>query len=93
MQRPIPYTEVMIDPMNSAEVQLWAKDMQVETYELREAINLVGPRLSGLRRFFGKSAEVVFLADRRSDKNASKAPPPWSAFPSVWGAKGDGSQA
>jgi hypothetical protein len=92
MQRAIPYTEIVIDPMNAAEVQHWSKDLEIETYELRAAIRLVGPRLSGLRRFFGKSAEVVFLAARRADKSTGKtpAPPPWSAFPSVWRIKGDG---
>ena len=92
MQRSIPYTEIMIDPTNAAEVAHWAKDLQVETYELRAAINIVGPRLSGLRRYFGKSADVVFLSARRADKKEKNAPPPWSAFPSVWGTKGDGSQ-
>ena len=93
MQRPTPYTDIMINPMNVAEVQHWAKDLQVETNELRAAINMVGPRLSGLRRFFGNSAEVVYLAASRADKKAQGASPPWSAFPSVWGTKGDGSQA
>jgi hypothetical protein len=49
MQRPIPYTDVMIDPMNDAEVQHWAKDVQVETYDLRAAMKLVGPLLWEVR--------------------------------------------
>ena len=44
MQRPTPYTAVIIDPMNDPQVQHWAKDLQVETYELRAAIKLIGPR-------------------------------------------------
>ena len=65
MQRPIPYTSVIIDPMNCAQVEFWAKDLQVQTYELRAAIKLAGPRLSDLRRYFGKSAHVIFLNSRR----------------------------
>jgi hypothetical protein len=53
MQRPIPYTDVIIDPMNDPQVQHWAKDLQVQSYELRAAIKLVGPRLSHLRRYYG----------------------------------------
>jgi hypothetical protein len=83
MQRPVPYTDIMIDPTKAVEVKHWAKDLQVETYELRAAINMVGPSLSGLRRFFGKSADIVSLATRRADNKARKAPPPWSAFPNL----------
>jgi hypothetical protein len=89
MQRPIPYTDVMINPMNAAEVQHWAKDLQVETYELRAAIKLVGPRVSDLRRFLGRSAPVIFLGSRRVDKEAQNTPALWSAFPSVWEWKHD----
>ena len=90
MQRPVPFTQLIIDPMNVPQVQHWANDLQVETYELGAAIRLVGPRLSDLRRYFGKSAHVIFLASRRADKKAGTAPAPWSAFPSVLGTKGDG---
>jgi hypothetical protein len=61
MFRPIPYSAVLIDPMNEAQVQHWAKDMQVATYELRCAIRLVGPRLRDVRQYFGKSAHIIFL--------------------------------
>jgi hypothetical protein len=87
MQRPVPYTDVMINPMNAVEVLHWAKDLQVETYELRAAIKLVGPRVSDLRRFFGRSAHVIFIGTRRVDKKVQDTPPLWSAFPSVWGAE------
>jgi hypothetical protein len=78
MPRPIPYTSVMIDPVNDLQVHHWAKDIQVEPYELRAAIRLIGPRLSDLRRYFGKSAPVICLRDRRSDGHTT-----WSAFPPV----------
>jgi hypothetical protein len=32
------YTSVFIDPMNFPQVEHWAHDMQVETYDLRAAI-------------------------------------------------------
>jgi Protein of unknown function (DUF3606) len=71
MQRPIPYTSVMIDPANDLQVHHWAKDMQVEPYELRVAVALVGPRLSDLRRYFGKSAHIIFLDNRRRPTTVS----------------------
>ena len=78
MQRPTPYTAVIIDPMNDPQVQHWAKDLQVETYELRAAIKLIGPRLSDLRRYFGKSAPIICLQDRRPDRQTL-----WTMFPPV----------
>jgi hypothetical protein len=78
MQRPTPYTAVIIDPTNDPQVQHWAEDLQVETYELRAAIKLIGPRLSDLRRYFGKSAPIIYLHDRRPDRQTS-----WTMFPPV----------
>jgi hypothetical protein len=43
------------------QVEHWAKDLQVETYDLKAAVKLVGPRLSDPRRYFGKSADIIFL--------------------------------
>lgn len=74
MSRPIPYTSVIIDPMNCPQVEHWAKDLQVQTYELRAAIKLVGPRLSDLRRYFGKSAHIIFLDNRRNKIQATVSP-------------------
>jgi hypothetical protein len=65
MPRPTPYSDVIIDPMNDAQVQHWAKDMHLQTYELRGAIKVVGPRLVDLRRYFGKSAHVIILENRK----------------------------
>jgi Protein of unknown function (DUF3606) len=74
MSRPIPYTSVIIDPMNCPQVEHWANDLQVQTYELRAAIKLVGPRLSDLRRYFGKSAHIIFLDNRRNKIQATASP-------------------
>jgi hypothetical protein len=51
MSRPVPYTEVIIDPESDLQVHHWAKDMHVQPYELRAAVKLVGPRLSDLPLF------------------------------------------
>jgi len=37
MSRPVPYTDVIIDPESDLQVHHWAKDMQIEPYELRAA--------------------------------------------------------
>ena len=66
MQRQIPYTEVIIDPVSELQVHHWARDMQIQPSELRAAIRLVGPRLSDLRQYFGKSADIICLRDRRA---------------------------
>lgn len=75
MQKPLPYTSVIIDPESDLQVHHWAEDMQIQAYELRAAVMLVGPRLSDLRRYFGKSAPVICLKDRRPDRQVT-----WSAF-------------
>ena len=51
-----------------------AKDLQVETYDLRAAIKVVGPRLSHLRRYFGKSAHIIFLDNRRNKIQTTVSP-------------------
>jgi len=43
MTRSIPYSSaVVIDPKDDAQVHFWSNDMQIEKYELRKAIRLVG---------------------------------------------------
>jgi hypothetical protein len=65
MTSTIPYTSVTIDRFNNAEIEYWAKDLQVEPQVLRDAIRLVGPRLTHLRHYLGRSAAVIPLAERR----------------------------
>jgi len=67
-------------------------DTVEETGDLRAAVRLVGPRLSDLRRYFGKSAPIIFLDNRLADRQARHTASTWSAFPTVWGTKEDGSQ-
>ena len=82
MLRPVPYTEIMIDPMNASQVEHWARDMQVQTCDLRDAVRLIGPRLSDLRRYFGKSAPIIFLENRLADRQ-SKRTAVITSFPPV----------
>jgi hypothetical protein len=49
--------------------------MQVETYDLRAAIKLVGPRLSDLRRYFGRSAHIIFLETKRENSTQTAVSP------------------
>ena len=63
----------LIDPMNELQVQHWAREMQVQTSDLRTAVRLVGPRLSDLRRFFGKSAPIINLENRLAKKQVEQS--------------------
>ena len=84
MQKPTPYTSVLIEPASDIQIHHWAKDMQVEPHELRAAVRLVGPRLGDIRQYFGQSADIIFLSDRRNSKTKNPLPAS-SAFPSVLG--------
>jgi hypothetical protein len=64
----------MIDPMNDLQVEHWARDMQVQTCDLRDAVRLIGPRLRDLRRYFGKSAPIIFLENHLSEGGQSRQP-------------------
>jgi hypothetical protein len=72
MFRPVPYTEIMIDPKNEMQIEHWARDMQVQSCTLRDAVGLIGPRLSDLRRYFGKSAPIIFLENHMSDRQVKR---------------------
>jgi hypothetical protein len=74
MQKPIPYTSVVIDLASDLQVHHWAKDMQVEPHELRAAVQLVGPRLGDIRQYFGKCAPVIPLERRRKVRRTSVSP-------------------
>jgi len=60
--------------MNCQQVHFWANDLQVATYDLRVAITVVGPRLSDLRRYFGKSAQIIILENRRNKNQTAVGP-------------------
>lgn len=84
MQKLTPYTSVLIDPASDIQVHHWARDMQVEPHELRAAVRLVGRRLGDVRQYFGKSADIIVLSDRRNTKTGNLQPA-WSAFPPFLG--------
>jgi len=46
--------------------------MQVQTCDLKAAVRLIGPRLSDLRRYFGKSAPIIFLENRLADRQSKR---------------------
>jgi Protein of unknown function (DUF3606) len=73
------YDTILIDPANPPQVEYWAKELRVEPSELKAAMLTVGRRLTNVRRHFGKTAEIVCLADRR--KALKYAPSTWTAFP------------
>jgi Protein of unknown function (DUF3606) len=73
MSRVVPYTSIFIDPMNDPQVQHWAADFHVQNYDLRAAIKVVGPRVSDLRRYFGASAEIIFVGNRLSDRTQRRS--------------------
>jgi hypothetical protein len=75
------YDTIFIDPANTPQVEYWANELEVEPFELKAAIRTVGGRLTSIRRHFGKTAEVVCLADRREARKS--VPPTWTAFPPV----------
>jgi hypothetical protein len=58
--------------MNGPQVEHWARDMQVQACDLRDAVRLIGPRLNDLRRYFGKSAPIIFLENYLPDRQAKR---------------------
>ena len=76
-------------PASDIQVHHWAKDMQIQPHELRTAVGLVGPRLSDIRQYFGKSAQVIPLTSSRGITQVRQTT--WSAFPSFRGTNEDGS--
>ncbi len=71
MDKLLPYTSILIDPASDLQVHHWAKDMQIQPHELRAAVRIIGPRLSDLRQYFGKSAPVICLKDWREPRRVS----------------------
>jgi hypothetical protein len=74
-----PFSTMLLDPANSSEVRYWADEFQVEPSELQAAIPFAGRRLTNIRRYLGKTADIIHFDDRRSAGEAK----PWSAFPPV----------
>jgi hypothetical protein len=73
-----PFSSILIDPANPSQVQYWAKELGVESSDIKAAIVKVGRRLTSIRSYFGKSAEIVRLQDSQSDSQTKR--PTWTAF-------------
>ncbi|MBR1154037.1 MULTISPECIES: DUF3606 domain-containing protein [unclassified Bradyrhizobium] len=71
MQKSVPFSEVVIDPSSDLQIHYWAKDMLIQPHELRDAVRLIGPRLCDLRKYFGRSAAIICLRDRREPRTVS----------------------
>ena len=84
MTRAVPLTSVSINPTNFEQVRYWAEDLKVEPEVIRMAIRSVGPRLPDVRRYLGKSAQIVFLENRLAER---QQPVRWSMFPSLVGKR------
>jgi hypothetical protein len=75
------FDTIYIDPASPAHVQHWSKELQVSPSELKAAVITVGRRLTDLRRYFGKTAEIICLHDRRDARKTKEST--WTAFPPV----------
>ena len=74
-----PFLLILIDPANPCQVQYWARELQVDPSELRAAMMRVGRRLRDIRRYFGKTAQIICLQDGRAARHTKQ--PTWTAFP------------
>ena len=75
------FDTIRVDPANTAQVQLWSRELQVSPSELKAAVLEVGRRLTELRRYFGQTAEIIWLHDRREARKTKQST--WTAFPPV----------
>ena len=74
-----PFSTMLLDPANSPQVNYWAKEFRVDPSELKAAIPFAGRRLTNIRRYLGKTADIVSLDDRRTGRETRA----WSAFTPV----------
>jgi hypothetical protein len=72
------FSSILIDPANPSQVQCWANELQVDPSELKAAMVTVGRRLSDIRRYLGKTAQIIYLHDRRRDRQTKRET--WTAF-------------
>lgn len=75
-----PFSTMLLDPANSPQVRYWADEFQVEPSELKAAIQFAGRRLTNIRRYLGKTADIIYLDHWRVGNGAKQ---PWSAFTPV----------
>jgi hypothetical protein len=75
-----PFSTMLLDPANPPQVKYWAEQFQVEPSQLTAAIPFAGRRLTNIRHYLGKTADIIYLDDRRAGKAVKQ---PWSAFTPV----------
>jgi hypothetical protein len=69
---------LLLDPANPPQVKYWADEFHVAPSDITAAIPFAGRRLTNIRRYLGKTADIIYLDDRRRG-NGGK----WSAFTPV----------
>jgi hypothetical protein len=67
-----PFSTLLLDPANSPQVNYWAKEFRVDPSELKAAIPFAGRRLTNIRRYLGKTADIVSLDHRRVGRRAKQ---------------------
>jgi hypothetical protein len=75
-----PFSTMLLDPANPPQVKYWADEFQVDPSDIKAAIPFAGRRLTNIRRYLGKTADIIYLDDRRA---GSQVKQPWSAFTPV----------
>jgi hypothetical protein len=74
-----PFSTMLLDPANPPQVKYWAEQFQVEPSDLTAAIPFAGRRLTNIRRYLGKTADIIYLDDKRAGNGVKRTV--WSAFP------------
>jgi hypothetical protein len=75
-----PFSTMLLDPANPPQVKYWAEQFQVDSSQMTAAIPFAGRRLTNIRHYLGKTADIISLADWRAGNRTKQ---PWSAFPPV----------
>jgi hypothetical protein len=74
------FSTMLLDPANPPQVNYWAEQFQVEPSDIKAAIPFAGRRLTNIRRYLGKTADIIYLDDKRAGRRAMQT---WSAFTPV----------
>jgi hypothetical protein len=72
---------MLLDPANSPQVKYWADEFQVDPSDIKAAIPFAGRRLTNIRRYLGKTADIIYLDDKRAGNRVKRTT--WSAFTPV----------
>jgi hypothetical protein len=67
-----PFSTMLLDPANPPQVKYWAEQFQVEPSQMTAAIPFAGRRLTNIRRYLGRTADILYLDDWRADKRGKQ---------------------